>query len=92
MPKKRNKIEATSSATVVFAYYEKDKLEEREVKFVVPENYLWSENGMRRLYCDTRVAFLGNPDNDTEAWESWHLASASLAEVNFVLTGAFRTC
>ncbi len=79
------KLSAASSSKVTFGY-STEKMEEITVDFFVNAEYLWSAEGMAKLFNICRLAFLGDKSADpTEPWESWHLVAAQESTDCFVL-------
>ena len=79
------KLTVASASKVTFGY-STDECEDVSIDFIVNTEYLWSANGMVKLFNDCRIAFLGDKSEDpTEPWESWHLVSAQESTDCFVL-------
>ncbi len=74
-------LSASSASKVTFGYCT-ENMEDVQVEFMVNAEYLWSSEGLAKLFNDCRIAYLGGDESETvdgertEPWESWHLISA----------------
>ncbi len=77
---------AASASKVTFGYCT-EEMEDVQIDFMVNAEYLWSSEGLSKLFDECRIAYLGSESevDDTEPWESWHLISAQEYTDCFVL-------